>query len=63
MMKVSEYAHVRLKNGLTGTIVEVLGDGEAFEFELDDAWEYEPDDVWRTVAAEDIAEIIEDAKD
>ena len=62
MMQVPEYAHVRLKSVLTGTIVEVIGGGEACEFERDNPGEYGPDDVWRTITDADIAEIVEDTE-
>lgn len=58
-MRVEEYDHVRLTNGLTGHIIEVWDGGAAYEFERDDAPSL-PDDVpaWYTISPDDVEKVL-----
>lgn len=59
-VKFRQYDHVVLSNGLTGILIEVFGDGEAYLFERDDAPGLDDDiDPQFTVTESDIDKVLQ----
>ena len=53
-MKIEEFDKVRLRSGLTASIVEILGNGEAFLADVD----YDDDIETEFIHPEDIVEVL-----